>query len=1479
MYRLVLLLLFWCLAACEDPPITQTPDVFADLSSEQCGLLVCSTDEACCGYTCVSPQTDPEHCGACGNACAEGEVCESGTCRCGNRACPEGDACCDIAGQDTCVDALSNPQHCGGCNIDCATGERCAGGRCTCLAQDGVLEACSADETCCPGIGCRALDRDARNCGLCGHLCGAGEVCDSGACTCGDLTATAGEAACEAGSLCCGNPASCKAETDAECQCGVTFCGAGQSCCDVEGLDTCVDTSRDAENCGTCGTTCGVGERCQSGRCTCAPGLDDCDGDPSNGCESRLSVDVQNCGACGQTCGSGAVCDGGQCRTACQSGLSDCGGSCVDLQSRVQHCGACGAVCDGGNVCNGAGSCDVSCQAGSGFVHCSGDCVALARDVRNCGACNQGCAPGLVCDGTSVCALSCQPGLTDCGGSCYNLLGYRRHCGACGNACPPGEVCDGSGQCALSCQAGLSECAGNCVDLQTEFGHCGACGNVCSAGERCIDGACRPSCPPGQIACDGVCISPQSDDLHCGGCNRPCNDAQNAGFACIAGVCVRACPDGLTDCGAAGCVDLTRDIAHCGACGDACLGGESCITADGQTACSVDAGGCTAGQVECDGVCVDTQSNRYHCDGCGQACERNEACVSGSCACVEGFDDCDGDPANGCESNVAFDPQHCSACNAACLTHEVCGAGTCLCPEPYVACNGSCVSLNDDPLSCGACGNACGSGDICLNGLCYRDPVARIAAPFRDTNNGASASRCMIRDDGSVGCWGSGREFGLLGYDGSGANLDVSSEPITPPGLDGNPRAVAIDMETTHACVLLENGEVRCWATDNGSGKLGCGTCTGSDVPQTVTGIDGTTAKAVDIAVGDSGACAVLDTGAVLCWGSTWLLGTGSTSNSPTPVPVSGIDGSAASALQIDAGDVSVCAVINTGAIWCWGNNGDGQLGTGTNDLSRTPTPVSGITDASHVVVARNHVCAIHGQGMVSCWGANVEMAVGDPATTSDILLPYTIPGLGGPGEPRVLDLAASEGMTCALLDTGVVGCWGRWLNTCNFRLPQPPRELPTCSRTNCRVTPWIEVFSGVIDVAVSNNGGCGLTASGTVSCWGSNSHAQLGVPYRGTYSSPTPTSPPLTDVTDIVVAQSSVCALRGSSSPTCWGNNNRASLAVATAVEDVTTPQDLTVSGLTFAHIDRHGAHACGITDTGAVYCWGYTRFFGDTNTNARTEAAPVLVPGIDGTTDSASALCTGSDYTCVLLDTDEVRCWGYNLHGQLGIGNTTDTPTPTTVVGFDGSVPVRQLSCGGNDACLVTDAGAVFCWGQNTRGQVGDGTRGTPRDTPAAVPEIDGVAAKAVHVETHAGHTCALLDTGGVMCWGSNSGGNLGDGTTTERLSPVAVTGLNSSAVEISVGNWLTCALLDTGAVECWGYDEGKLGTGTWSSFNSSAPVGVQGIDGTNASAIAIDSGGSVSCAVLSDGSTRCWGDNISNQMGTGSLAHSCLGVEVTP
>jgi cysteine-rich repeat protein len=249
--------------------------------------------------------------------------------------------------------------------------------------------------------------------------------------------------------------------------------------------------------------------------------------------------------------------------------------------------------------------------------------------------------------------------------------------------------------------------------------------------------------------------------------------------------------------------------------------------------------------------------------------------------------------------------------------------------------------------------------------------------------------------------------------------------------------------------------------------------------------------------------------------------------------------------------------------------------------------------------------------------------------------------------------------------------------------------------------------------------------------------------------------------------------------------------------------------------------------------------------------------------------SISSGLHHTCALLGSGEIRCWGLNDNGQLGDGTVMNRFTPTAVAGLPGAA--QTISCGNYHTCAVLSTGGISCWGDNVSGQLGDGTM-IDRTTPV---EAIGLPSSAISISAGHHHTCALLSTGGVMCWGQNSYCQLGNGSTTGSPFPVQVSGLDSGVVSVAAGGYHSCATLTPGGTpRCWGYNSyGQVGDGSLTCRSMPVAVSMPG----SATAAFLALGRYHTCIVTTAGEIMCWGYNNYGQLGDGSSVNRSTAILV--
>jgi alpha-tubulin suppressor-like RCC1 family protein len=654
---------------------------------------------------------------------------------------------------------------------------------------------------------------------------------------------------------------------------------------------------------------------------------------------------------------------------------------------------------------------------------------------------------------------------------------------------------------------------------------------------------------------------------------------------------------------------------------------------------------------------------------------------------------------------------------------------------------------------------------------------------------------CALMIGGTVRCWGD---------NGSGQLGNGTTNPSTyPVAVAGITTATVVSSGGSHACARLSNSTVQCWG-GNGHGQLGNGGTSPSPTPLTVPGIT----TAVGVAAGARHTCAILSDGTARCWGENTFgqVSGSSTADIKTPVAVSGIT----TANAITAGDAHSCVLLVAGSVRCWGLNAYGQLGNGTTAAAAGSVAVSGITTATLVNAGANHTCVRLSNSSVRCWGRGGSGQLGDGFSLNRSA-PVVVSGL-----TTATTIGIGANHSCARLSNGSITCWG------------------ATSGSSSPVT--VTGISGASSVGAGADFTCARLSDATVRCWGLNDHGQLGYAIAANLSATPQRVPGISTASAVSAGWYHTCALLGAGAVSCWGNG---------------TPPT-TVAGITSASAIGTGYDYQCVLTGGTVQCWGDSDYgLGDGETTS--SPSPVTVYGIT----TATAISVGAHHACARLGDATVKCWGQNDNGQLGDGSTSDRILPVLVNGLANAVTV---SAGDDHTCARLGDLTVKCWGSNRYGQLGDQSY-DDRFSPVTVTGIGN----ATEIAAGGTHTCALL-VAAVKCWGDNAYDQLGDDTFggNDSSTPRVVTGITTATMIAGSGQH-SCARLGDSTVRCWGRNaHGELGDGT--TTRRTSPVTVLGID----TATSVTAGGTEqqvyghSCARLVDASIRCWGNNSNGELG---------------
>ncbi len=337
----------------------------------------------------------------------------------------------------------------------------------------------------------------------------------------------------------------------------------------------------------------------------------------------------------------------------------------------------------------------------------------------------------------------------------------------------------------------------------------------------------------------------------------------------------------------------------------------------------------------------------------------------------------------------------------------------------------------------------------------------------------------------------------------------------------------------------------------------------------------------------------------------------------------------------------------------------------------------------------------------------------------------------------------------------------------------------------------------------------CALDSAGGVWCWGENRFGELGDGTTDDRSTPVRVTGLKEPVSAIAVGGHHTCALTRSGAVKCWGINVRGQLGDGSGSESSAVPVDVTGLQAGVVAISSGAGHVCALTAARAVTCWGM--FGGGASDD-------VMLPvAIQALWSGIRAIAAGTSHTCIITAAGGVRCWGSGDWGQLGDGKTFTkaipiSDRPVDVVGL--SSGVQAIAAGDGHTCALTDGGAVNCWGGNLANST--------RENSGVPIAVAGLGSGVASIATSYWHTCAVTDAGAVRCWGNNEYGQLGDGTRSHRLTPVQVGRMPGRITAVAAGGYHTCALTSAGGVLCWGSNAtGQLGDGTTTDRNRPVDV----------------------------------------------------------
>ena len=370
-----------------------------------------------------------------------------------------------------------------------------------------------------------------------------------------------------------------------------------------------------------------------------------------------------------------------------------------------------------------------------------------------------------------------------------------------------------------------------------------------------------------------------------------------------------------------------------------------------------------------------------------------------------------------------------------------------------------------------------------------------------------------------------------------------------------------------------------------------------------------------------------------------------------------------------------------------------------------------------------------------------------------------------------------------------------------------------TYTSASTSTTLTVEAAPEITHLSLSNVSSCALTSTGAMKCWGSNAYGQIGTLASNQQKTPIDVPGFTNNISAIAVGDSRMCALTTAGEVKCIGNG----------VADSNNP-GISAGAIS---ISSGYANSCALMSYGGVKCWG-DNWTGQLGSGTWVNTSPAV--NVKGLTSGVTAITSGIMHSCALLGSGSVKCWGANNYGQLGDGTTSNRNEPAQVSGLTSGVV--SISGGYEHTCAVLTNGEAKCWGRNGYGELGDGTT-THKNVPTSV-KVDGQPISGIaSISGGLRHTCAITTGGAAKCWGYNALASLGNGTLTDSLTPVNVVGLDSGVLSIDAGKgFATCATVTGSSVKCWGHSwAGNVGDGF--TTDRSSPVNVVGLMSSSPSA----------------------------------------------
>jgi alpha-tubulin suppressor-like RCC1 family protein len=713
---------------------------------------------------------------------------------------------------------------------------------------------------------------------------------------------------------------------------------------------------------------------------------------------------------------------------------------------------------------------------------------------------------------------------------------------------------------------------------------------------------------------------------------------------------------------------------------------------------------------------------------------------------------------------------------------------------------------------------------------------------FFDQVEIGSNHSAAIDSEGNIFTWGY-NYYGQLG-DGTSTNRTTPTEITNQFGLVAGETITSVSLGGSHSAAITSKGRIFTWG-NNEFGQLGDGTSTSKNIPTEITSFFNLniTEKISSISIGYSYSSAITSEGRIFTWGVNYssVLGDGTTTHRYVPTDITNQFSLNTEEVIINVffGSSHSGAITSQGRVFTWGLNNLGQLGVGESDYDSHPNPIE-ITNQfplsegeliTEISLGVDHSSAITSEGRVFTWGYNSYGQLGDGTTTQrNIPTEITNQFVLLTGE-TVRSIFLGSEHSLAMSSYGRIYVWGRNSSGQLGDGTTTDRNIPKEITSHF----YLDAEEVIKSISMGFSYSSGITSDGKIFTWGSNRQGQLGDGTTTERNTPTEITnnfnavtiiqnffPISETISDLSLGGNHSSAITSEGRLFTWGDNNNGQLGDGTT-EQTSIPKEITHQfslnfGEKIISVSLGYNYSSAITSEGRIFTWGYNAYGQLGNSTTVSSKKPIEISSQFDMNEGEiiKELSLGRYHSSAITSNGRVFVWGLNSSGQLGnnlISYDSANSDPIEITNYfglnDGEL-VISISMGSEHSIAYTSEGRIFTWGNNTYGQLGDGTT-INKNIPTEITSQFGLlpSENPIRISAGSNHNLLVTNLGRIFSWGKNNYGQLGDGTTDNRLFPREITNefalnLDEIITEIYTGEDYSFVQTSQNRIYSWGFNE---------------------------------------------------------------------------